>query len=106
MDTNETKEKVKGTVDKIFDASKRALGKAGKAVQDFSDKSVIKIEIRQIESKIKAKKTEIGELVYDSIISNNEINTQNEKIQSLIKEITELNKDIEERSVSLTQKSE
>ena len=43
MDSNELKEKFKKGLDKVFNKSKSALGKAGNAVQNFSDKIVIKI---------------------------------------------------------------
>ena len=60
MDSSEAKAKVKGVVDKVFEVSKEAIGKAGNAVQKFSDTSVIKIEIRQFESKLKAQKAAIA----------------------------------------------
>ena len=51
MDKDEIKEKLQSGLDKFLDSSKKALGKAGNAVQDFSDKSVIRIEKHQFEVK-------------------------------------------------------
>ena len=70
MDSSEAKAKVKGVVDKVFEVSKEAIGKAGNAVQKFSDTSVIKIEIRQFESKLKAQKALLGDVVEKALENN------------------------------------
>lgn len=102
MDSTETKAKVKGVVDKVFEASKEALGKAGNAVQKFSDKSVTKIEIRQFESKLKNQKVQLGEIVANALENNQtqlELNTA--EIAAIAQEIDRLKKEIKTRKDSL-----
>ena len=102
MDSTETKAKVKGVVDKVFEASKEALGKAGSAVQKFSDKSVTKIEIRQFESKLKNQKAKLGEIVAKALEDNQtqlELNTA--EIDTIAQEIDRLKKEIKTRKDSL-----
>ncbi len=60
MDTQSFEEKVKDALSKGMKASKEALTKAGSAVQNFSDKSVNKIEKQQLVNKQKAKYEEMG----------------------------------------------
>ena len=45
-------DKVKDFMDKGVEVSKTAITKAGDAVQDFSEKSVIRIDIKKLESKL------------------------------------------------------
>ena len=78
--TDETKEKAKSFLDKAknlfdrgFSASKKAIGAAGEAVQDFSDKSVTTIEIKQLESKIKKQYSNLGEYVNSVFSKKNKI---------------------------------
>ncbi|MGP1459067.1 MAG: hypothetical protein ACTTKL_07135 [Treponema sp.] len=52
MDKKELKDKVLDGMDKFVETSKKALGAAGDAVQDFSSKSVILIEKTHLESKL------------------------------------------------------
>ena len=89
-------------VDKVFEASKEALGKAGSAVQKFSDKSVTKIEIRQFESKLKNQKAKLGEIVAKALEDNQtqlELNTA--EIDTIAQEIDRLKKEIKTRKDSL-----
>lgn len=63
MDTEELGEKLKGWFSKGAKVSKEAFEKAGDKVQEFSDKSVIRIEKKQLESKLEKKYEEVGEKV-------------------------------------------
>ena len=106
MDSTETKAKVKGVVDKVFEASKEALGKAGSAVQKFSDKSVTKIEIRQFESKLKNQKAKLGEIVAKALEDNQtqlELNT--EEIDTIAQEIARIKTEINNRQELLKKSS-
>ena len=52
--------KVKALFSKGVETSKEALEKAGDKVQDFTDKSVTKIEIHKLETKRDCKYEEMG----------------------------------------------
>ena len=104
MDSTETKAKVKGVVDKVFEASKEALGKAGSAVQKFSDKSVTKIEIRQFESKLKTQKTLLGDVVEKALENNQtQLDLNTEEITAIANEIARIKKEINNRKALLNQ---
>ena len=60
-------EKLKVWVKKGAKASKSAFEKAGGAVQDFSDKSVLKLDKMKLESQKNKKFTELGIAVNDMI---------------------------------------
>ena len=60
MNIEEIGNKVKDLFSKGTQVSKDALSKAGDKVQDFTDKSVAKIEIHRIESKRNDKYKEMG----------------------------------------------
>ena len=92
MDSSEAKAKVKGVVDKVFEVSKEAIGKAGNAVQKFSDTSVIKIEIRQFESKLKAQKALLGDVVENALENNQtQLDLNTEEITAIANEIARIN---------------
>lgn len=94
--------KAKNFFDRGFNASKKAIGVAGEAVQDFSDKSVTTIEIKQLESKVKKQYTDLGEYVA-SVLSKKEktVSASDEKVSVLLKEISRLNNEIKTRKLSL-----
>ena len=58
-------EKAKTVFGKSAEASKNAFAKAGEAVQDFSDKSVMKLEIKQYEAKLNQEYANLGKTVFD-----------------------------------------
>ena len=107
MDTDEMKTKLKNFISKSSDVTKSAFSKASNAVQKFSDKSVLKIEIKQMESKKEKLFTKIGKHL-SSVLSNENVdlmnlkNSNDEKISTLVEEIktfqaeiVQLNLDIE-----------
>ena len=107
MDTDEMKTKLKNFISKSSDVTKSAFSKASNAVQKFSDKSVLKIEIKQMESKKEKLFTKIGKHL-SSVLSNENVdlmnlqNSNDEKITTLVEEIktiqaeiVQLNLDIE-----------
>ena len=104
MDSSEAKAKVKGVVDKVFEVSKEAIGKAGNAVQKFSDTSVIKIEIRQFESKLKTQKTLLGDVVEKALENNQtQLDLNTEEITAIANEIARIKKEINNRKALLNQ---
>lgn len=111
---DETKEKarnfmenVKKTFDRGVAASKKALGIAGDAVQDFSDKSILRIEKKQLETKVKKQYELLGEYVTDVFSSKKsaQISSKDSKVQDILKEIERLNKEIKIRETSLAEPS-
>ena len=106
MDSSEAKAKVKGVVDKVFEVSKEAIGKAGNAVQKFSDTSVIKIEIRQFESKLKAQKALLGDVVENALDNNqSQLDLNTEEITTIANEITRIKTEINNRQELLKKSS-
>ena len=104
MDSSEAKAKVKGVVDKVFEVSKEAIGKAGNAVQKFSDTSVIKIEIRQFESKLKTQKTLLGDVVEKALENNQtQLDLNTEEITAIANEIARIKTEINNRKALLNQ---
>lgn len=100
MDKNEFKEKVRDGMDKFIESSKKVLGAAGNAVQDFSDKSVVRIEKSRFESKLHEQYRKFGEYVAGILgaDSSASVNTSELKVSEFIAEINNLSKEIELRS--------
>ncbi|MGP1565526.1 MAG: hypothetical protein ACTTHU_08890 [Treponema sp.] len=100
MDKNEFKEKVRDGMDKFIESSKKVLGAAGNAVQDFSDKSVVRIEKSQFESKLHEQYRKFGEYAADILIADSSasINTSDSKVSEFLAEINNISKEIELRS--------
>ena len=95
-------EKLKVWVKKGAKASKSAFEKAGGAVQDFSDKSVLKLDKMKLESQKNKKFTELGIAVNDMIANGYtgfELETVPEggKIMEIFRQINELNEQIKEK---------
>lgn len=118
MDTDEMKTKLKNFISKSSDVTKSAFAKASNAVQKFSDKSVLKIEIKQMESKKEKLFTKIGKHL-SSVLSNENVdlmnlqNSNDEKISTLVEEIktfqaeiVQLNLDIEKNKEELKKSQE
>ena len=118
MDTDEMKTKLKNFISKSSDVTKSAFSKASNAVQKFSDKSVLKIEIKQMESKKEKLFTKIGKhlssvLAHENVDLMNLQNSNDEKISTLVEEIktfqaeiVQLNLDIEKNKEELKKAQE
>ena len=118
MDTDEMKTKLKNFISKSSDVTKSAFSKASNAVQKFSDKSVLKIEIKQMESKKEKLFTKIGKhlssvLAHENVDLMNLQNSNDEKITTLVEEIktfqaeiVQLNLDIEKNKEELKKAQE
>ena len=105
MNTEELKEKFKQGVDKIVTSSKKAIGKAGVAMQDFSDKSVICIEKHQLETKLEAEYIRLGELVAARFLvePSASVSASEDTVASIIKEISRYNEEIKKREETLAE---
>lgn len=99
-------DKVKDFMDKGVEVSKTALTKAGEAVQDFSEKSVIRIDIKKLESKLEKLINELGSYVFDKFNSENaeSVYASEEKIASIIKNINEVKSQIASKTEELEKK--
>lgn len=97
MDTNDFADKLKDFFSRGALASKNALNKAGEKVQSLSDKSVNKLELRQLENKRDCKYEELGLKLSQMLLEGALVTSDNEddkkillNIQEEIKELTSL----------------
>ena len=88
------------------EVSKTAITKAGDAVQDFSEKSVIRIDIKKLESKLEKLINELGSYVFDKFNSENAefVNASDEKVASIINNINEVKSQIASKTEELEKK--
>lgn len=93
------KDDMKNAMDKGINASKVALTKAGTAIHNFSDQSVLRIEKAQFESKFKHSITDLGLLVYKSFVDEGKesISVTDEEIVKLLTEMKEYKTEIAQR---------
>lgn len=103
MDKEEMKEKFKTGMDKFLESSKKALGKAGNAVQDFSDKSVIKIEQHQLEVKKDEQLKKLGRLAVEKFLDDDKavLSAGEEAVVTILEEVRRLDSEIAIREEKL-----
>lgn len=96
-------EKMKEYLDKGVEVSKEALSKAGDVVQDFSDKSVTKIESHQLVSRQNKEYRALGQAVQKFFEENPTatLSADNSAISGIMDEIKRLEKEIAQREESL-----
>ena len=101
-------DKMKEYLDKGVEVSKEALSKAGDAVQDFSDKSVTKIETHQLISRQNKEYRALGQAVLKFFEENPSasLSTDNSLISGIMAEIQRLEKEIVQREESLKAKEQ
>lgn len=110
-------QKIKDFLSKSAEVSKNAFSKATDAVQKFSDKSVLKIQIQNQKSARLKKYTELGELVSEllskkgadignlsAVLPADETLKAIEQIKKVQKEILGISKDIKELEKQLEAK--
>ncbi len=103
MDKNEFKEKLKAGMDKVVASSKKAFQKTETAVRKLSDQSVIRIEIRQFESKKKDEIRKLGQLAFEKFITDNTatLSATDEDVVKITGAIKEIEKEIQSRQEKL-----
>lgn len=103
MDKNEFKEKLKAGMDKVVASSKKAFQKTETAVRKLSDQSVIRIEIRQFESKKKDEIRKLGQLAFEKFITDNTatLSAIDEDVVKITGAIKEIEKEIQSRQEKL-----
>ena len=94
-------EKTKQNIDNAVNVSKDALNKAGAALQDFGNKSVLRIEIAQLTAKQKKEYEDIGRDVYKILIEDAKASVSKERVASRLDEVTRIGEEIVKRKVAL-----
>ncbi|MCM1321394.1 MAG: hypothetical protein NC041_05875 [Bacteroides sp.] len=96
-------ELMKNYLDKSVEISKEALAKANASIEDFGGKSVARIEIKQLESKMQKQLAVLGLAVYDAFEKDSgaQISLSDAKFAEIIGGITECRAEIEKRQDSL-----
>ena len=77
MNVEELSKKVKSVFSKGVETSKEAFEKAGDKVQNFTDKSVTKIEIHKLETKRDCKYEEMGLKISQMLLEGASITCSN-----------------------------
>lgn len=103
MDKDELKEKFKAGMDKVVASSKKAFAKTETAVRKISDQSVIRIEIRQFESKKKDEIRKLGQLALDKFINDDSANlsASEEDVAKILETVKNCNSEILSRQEKL-----
>ncbi len=93
-------DKVKSVIDKGLDVSRDAISRAGSAVQDFGDKSVVRIEKKQLEMKKEKEIISLGSCVYDMLVLSHRdtVSASDESIAGILEEITRIEQEIAQRA--------
>jgi len=89
MNMDEISGKVKDLFSRGRQASKEALEKAGDKVQDFTDKSVTKIEIHKLETKRDCKYEEMGLKLSQMLLEGASITSSNPDDIRILNDIQE-----------------
>lgn len=99
---------VKNLFDKGINASKKALGVAGDAVHDFSDKSVLRIERKQLESKLKKQYELLGEFACNFYEGKRtaSLSSKDSKVAEILLEVNRIKKEIVVRDEALGEETE
>lgn len=96
-------EKAKEIFGKSAEVSKKAVSKAGNAIQEFSDKTVLKVDINKLESKKKDQLAEFGSYVI-SVMKEQDLESRfDEKALEYIKEIENISRDIQDKEKALAE---
>ncbi len=97
MNVEDFGNKVKDLFSRGTQASKEALSKAGDKVQDFTDKSVTKIEIHKLETKRDCKYEEMGLKLSQMLLEGASITSSNPDDIRILNDIQEEIKNIGEQ---------
>ena len=86
-----------------FAATKKGLSKAGTAIQNYSDLSVVQIEKKQFESKRKKSYAALGELAAAKLSGKNAqpLTADDQEVAALLSEIASFNKEIAKREKAI-----
>lgn len=98
-------EKAKEIFEKSAEASKKAVTKAGDAIQEFSDKSVLKLDIKKLQSEKKETCAELGNYVFKFFGDCDSLNKNDETVTNLLEKITTIEKEITRKEKILSELS-
>ena len=107
MESKDLESKFKEIGKKVAEVSKSAFDKASDKVQDFTDKSILKIDIKKLQSKKDELYKNFGEriskLLCDGTLKEFAIESQEEKekLISIQNEILDLEKQIQQKQSEL-----
>ncbi|GEM_PF-2230218 len=92
---SDMREKIKSYIDIGVAASQKGLKSAGKAITDFGDKSVQRIELTKLRTKEGKAFAELGKAVYKKLSSKAaSVEASDEELSDMLKAIDKLEKDI------------
>lgn len=96
-------ETVSDFVDKGIEVSKKVVSQAGNAVQKFSDKSMVRLEKRQLESKRENSVKELGRIAVATFIADgaNELRATDPSVSEILATIKNYNEEIARRDAAL-----
>ena len=97
MNTEDLGNKVKDLFSRGTQASKEALERAGDKVQDFTDKSVTKIEIHKLETRRDCKYEEMGLKLSQMVLEGASITCENPEDIRILNDIQEEIKNLAEQ---------
>ena len=105
--TSAFKKEIRELLDSGLKASKKGLRKASKAISEFGDVSVIKIDITKFKVKLEKKYVEFGKLCSTILIDRKttSVTKKTEGVEELIAEIEKLKKKISDEEKKLKEKS-
>ena len=107
MESKNLESKVKEIGKKVAEVSKSAFDKASDKVQDFTDKSILKIDIKKLQTKqgefYKSLGEKVSKLLCDGTLKEFAIESQEEKekLISIQNEILDLEKQIQQKQSEL-----
>lgn len=90
-------------IDRGVEASKKGLKSAGSAITEFSDKSVLKIELSQLKAQLARNFTELGKTCYNLLKAENAepISPSNDEIKKLLEAIAKTEEKIAKHEEAL-----
>ena len=100
---NDFVNRMKDYLDKGVEVSKDAISKASEKVADFGGKSVVRIEISQLESKAQKELLALGTLIYEKLSIKGEFSVEksDSEIAEALAVIDKLRSEIESRKSEL-----
>lgn len=91
-------------LDKVMEGGKKGLKATGEAISDFGDKSVVRIELSQLKTKLSKAHIDLGKNIYNKITVQNmtQINVSDDlELAGLVDAIRKLEEDIAKHEDSL-----
>ncbi len=90
-------------IDKSVEASRTGLRAAGNAIGDFGDKSVLRIELTQLNAKMNKLYAELGKVTYERLSAGDEsqVSMSDEKVKSIVDEMKKVSENIHFHEMAL-----